>query len=252
MTSPGLIRIGTSGWNYKHWRGRFYPADLPVARWFAYYSRRFDTVEINNTFYRLPPEEVFLAWRRQAPPDFLYAVKASRFLTHMKKLNDPADSLDRILGRARQLGAHLGPVLYQLPPHWKCNLNRLREFIACLPLDLRHVFEFRDPSWCHQDVRALLTETGMSYCIHDMRGFYCPRWVTGPVAYLRFHGPTEKKYAGCYTRAQLAGWAEAIRAIRESGHDVFVYFNNDDAAHAVRNAQELRGLLDAVPVHQEQ
>lgn len=251
MATPGQIRIGTSGWNYKHWRGIFYPAELPVARWFRFYSQYFDTVEVNNTFYRLPPAEVFVAWRKQAPPGFVYAVKASRFLTHMKKLKDPAGPLANILGRARELGPHLGPVLYQLPPHWKCDLGRLRAFIAQLPGDLHHVFEFRDRSWCNDAVRALLTETGMSHCIHDLRGFACPRWLTGSVAYVRLHGPTEKKYAGRYRPAQLRGWAEYIRHFRDSGHDVFVYFNNDEAGYAVANAKELQELLDAVPARQE-
>jgi uncharacterized protein YecE (DUF72 family) len=251
VTSAGQIRIGTSGWNYKHWRSVFYPTDLPVSRWFPFYCQHFDTVEINNTFYRLPPADVFVAWREQAPRGFLYAVKASRFLTHMKKLKDPEQPLENILGRSRKLGPCLGPVLYQLPPHWKCNVERLRAFIARLPSDIRHVFEFREPSWCNAEVRALLAETGMSYCIHDMRGFFYPRWVTGPLAYVRFHGPAQNKYAGRYGRAHLREWAEQIRVFQEAGHDVFVYFNNDKAGHAVVNAKELQGRLDAVPARQE-
>jgi uncharacterized protein YecE (DUF72 family) len=129
----GQVRIGTSGWIYKHWRGVFYPERLPAREWFAFYARSFDTVEINNTFYRLPSPAAFAAWHDQAPPGFVYAVKASRYLTHMKKLKDPADALERILGRARLLGPYLGPVLYQLPPHWRCDLDRLREFLAALP-----------------------------------------------------------------------------------------------------------------------
>src|SRR5438270_10452997 len=156
------VRIGCSGWQYKHWRGDFYPADLPVGRWLDFYAAHFDTVEINNSFYRLPERTVFEAWRRRAPPGFLYAVKASRYLTHMKKLKDPAEPLANILGRARQLGAHLGPILYQLPPHWHCDLARFEQFLAQLPPDLNHVFEFRDPSWCTEQARALLTQTGMS------------------------------------------------------------------------------------------
>jgi uncharacterized protein YecE (DUF72 family) len=143
----GDLRIGTSGWNYRHWRGVFYPPDLPVKKWFAFYQRFFDTVEINNTFYRLPAARVFEEWRRQAPTGFIYAVKASRFLTQRKKLKDPEQPLENILGRARHLGSRLGPILYQLPGRWHCNVQRLRDFFACLPGDLEHVFEFRDPSW---------------------------------------------------------------------------------------------------------
>ncbi len=243
MAKKGQVRIGTSGYIYRHWRGVFYPESLPVSRWFAYYSQRFDTVEINNTFYRLPAADVFVDWRAQAPPGFLYAIKASRFLTHRKKLKDPAQPLEALLPRARELGPHLGPVLYQLPPRWKCNLERLRDFIALLPRDLSHVFEFRDPSWCNPAVRDLLTETGMSFCIHDMRGSASPDWVTGPLAYLRFHGPTEVKYAGCYSPAQLRRAAAQVRELQNAGHDVFAYFNNDGGGYAVKNALGLRALL---------
>ena len=251
MAKRGQVRIGTSGWIYRHWRGVFYPPDLPTSAWFAHYARRFDTVEINNTFYRLPSEEAFDAWKRQAPPGFLYAVKASRYLTHQKKLRDAEQALNNILGRARRLGRHLGPILYQLPPRWHADPGRLREFLSLLPRDLRHVFEFRDPSWCNDTIRSLLTEAGVGYCIHDMRGFDCREWVTGRIVYIRFHGPTALKYAGKYGTAHLRAWAERIRAFQLSGHDVFVYFNNDDRGHAVANARELRQLLDAVPVASE-
>jgi uncharacterized protein YecE (DUF72 family) len=243
----GRVRIGTSGWIYRHWRGRFYPPDLPVHGWFRFYSQHFDTVEINNSFYRLPAVTTLIDWRRQAPPGFVYTVKASRYLTHMKKLKDPAEPIDNIVGRARQLGSHLGPILYQLPPHWRCDLARLRQFISQLPTDLNHVFEFREPTWCNDDVRGLLTETGMSFCIHDMRGFQCPAWVTGSIAYLRFHGPTELKYAGSYSRANLRTRAQRIRDFQAQGRDVYVYFNNDDQAHAVANARELKALLETAP-----
>ena len=177
MAEFGHVRIGTSGWIYQHWRRTFYPADLPVKRWFAFYSESFDTVEINNTFYRLPPPEVFRVWARQAPPGFLYAIKASRFLTHLKKLKDPAEPIARLLERARLLGAHLGPLLYQLPPNWHRDVGRLRDFIACLPRYLDHVFEFRDPSWYTDEVCRLLDDSGVGFCIHDLRGSASPRWV---------------------------------------------------------------------------
>jgi uncharacterized protein YecE (DUF72 family) len=232
---------------YRDWRGVFYPTGLPTKRWFAFYAARFDTVEINNTFYRLPSAETFAAWSRQAPPDFTYAVKASRYLTHRKKLKDPQEPLDLLLGRARQLGPHLGPILYQLPPHWRCDADRLRRFIAVLPPDLTHVFEFRDPSWCNDEIRALLTETAMSFCIHDMRGFPCPLWVTGPVVYLRFHGPIEAGYGDCYPPSALRTWAERIETFRQNGRPVYAYFNNDVGGHAVANARDLLALLGVTP-----
>jgi uncharacterized protein YecE (DUF72 family) len=237
------VRIGTSGWIYPHWRRAFYPADLPTSEWFAFYSRTFDTVEINNTFYRLPAADVFEAWRRQAPSGFAYAVKASRFLTHMKKLKDPSEPLANILGRARLLGPHLGPILYQLPPRWRRDCERLRQFIAELPRDLRHVFEFRDPSWHHEEVRAILSETGVGFCIHDLAGCASPLWTTGALAYVRLHGPTGVAYSGRYDLEQLRKWAGEIRQFRASGRDVYAYFNNDENAYATENARELRNLV---------
>src|SRR5919112_5310720 len=134
----GRARVGCSGWQYKHWRGDFYPAGLPQARWFDHYADRFDTVEINNSFYRLPERATFAAWAERAPPDFVYAVKASRFLTHMKKLKDPEEPIERLFSRMRALGTHLGPVLYQLPPGWKLDHDRLEYFLQALPRGIRH------------------------------------------------------------------------------------------------------------------
>jgi uncharacterized protein YecE (DUF72 family) len=243
--SVGPVRIGTSGWIYGHWRGLFYPAELPPRRWFAYYAARLDTVEINNTFYRLPAPGVFQDWAEQAPPGFLYALKASHFLTHRKKLKDPQGPLELFLGRARLLGPHLGPILFQLPPRWHCNVERLQAFVAHLPPDVLAIIEFRDPTWYVEEVRDLLTAAGVGFCIHDLRGSVSPLWVTGPAVYVRFHGPTAVPYAGRYPLKHLREWAERIAAFREKGQDVFVYFNNDDQAHAVTNALELRGLLES-------
>jgi uncharacterized protein YecE (DUF72 family) len=157
------VRVGTSGWIYKHWRGVFYPPDLPASRWFDYYRRQFDTVEVNNSFYRLPSAAVFAAWRKQAPAGFLYVLKASRYLTHMKKLKDPAGPLETFFSRARELGPRLGPVLYQLPPRWGCDVERLRHFAAELPLGVAHAIEFRDPSWYNDAVREVLTAAGVGF-----------------------------------------------------------------------------------------
>lgn len=243
MERRGQVRVGTSGWIYKHWRGVVYPAALAPRHWFAHYAVAFDTVELNNSFYRLPSADAFREWARQAPPGFIFAVKASRFLTHMKKLRDPEQPLENILGRARELGPHLGPVLYQLPPGWHANLDRLRHFLALLPTDLTHVLEFRDPSWYAPEVRDALAEFGVGFCIHDLRAQETPEWLTGPAVYVRFHGPTARAYAGRYPKAQLRSWAARIDRYRQAGHDVYVYFNNDDAGYAVTNARELREML---------
>jgi len=241
------VRVGTSGWIYRHWRGVFYPEKLPVARWFDWYARTFDTVEVNNSFYRLPSEEVFRDWGKMAPPGFLFAVKASRYLTHLKKLKDPEAPLENFLGRARKLGRRLGPVLYQLPPHWRCDPARLATFLKLLPHDVQHAVEFRDPSWYTDRVRELLTEAGVGFCIHDMHESPAPLWVTGPLVYVRFHGPTAVHYAGKYDRRRLRTWAERIRGFHGDGRDVFVYFNNDGGGHAVTNARQLRELLARAP-----
>ena len=235
-----MIRVGTSGWVYKHWRETFYPAGLPGPRWFTHYAKEFETVEINNTFYRLPPPETFRKWAGQAPPGFVYAVKGNRFITHIKKLKDPEEPLRRFLDAARELGPALGPILFQLPPTWHLDLDRLRAFIGHLPRDLRFVFEFRHPSWLHDETRRLLDATGMGYCMHDLRDFPCPGWVTGPLAYVRFHGPGKRKYAGNYPPAALRRWARRLAGI---DRDAYAYFNNDAEGHAIRNARDLIALL---------
>lgn len=242
MAATGAARVGCSGWEYKHWRGDFYPPALPRTRWFEYYSSIFDTVEINNTFYRLPEERTFAAWAARAPNGFVYAVKASRFLTHMKKLNDPEEPLERLFSRMSPLGDRLGPVLYQLPPGLKLDRLRLDRFLQTLPQGPRHVIEFRDPSWYDASIRTLLERHGVAMCLHDMRGSATVRERVGPFVYVRFHGPTGS-YAGGYSDDRLRGWAEWLQAQRAGGVDVYAYFNNDVGGHAPRNALTLRGML---------
>jgi uncharacterized protein YecE (DUF72 family) len=239
------VHIGCSGWQYRHWRGDFYPADLAQARWLEHYVTTFDTVEINNTFYRLPEAPTFGAWRRQAPPGFLFAVKASRYLTHMKKLKDPKAPVARLFARARRLGPALGPVLYQLPPHWPVNLERFEAFLAALPRRHRHAIEFRDSSWYRDSVFALLERYSVALCLHDMAGSASGRLTVGPFLYVRFHGPS--KYSGSYHESALASWAEWLTDQRQTGRDVFAYFNNDTGGHAPRNALRLRALIPHCP-----
>ena len=235
--------MGCSGWEYKHWRGDFYPLDVPKTRWFDHYAARFDTVEINNTFYRLPEQSTFAAWAARAPSGFTFAIKASRFLTHMKKLKDPEEPLDRLFSRMRPLRKHLGPVLYQLPPGWKLDRERLEHFLQVLPKGIRHVLEFRDPSWYTDDVKAMLARHGMSLCLHDMRGSATGRERVGPVVYVRFHGASGH-YSGGYSDDRLREWAGWLNAQRADGADVFAYFNNDVGGHAPRNAVALRRFME--------
>lgn len=236
------IRIGTSGWVYPHWRGIFYPKELRQSDWFAYYARQFDTVEINNSFYRLPSADTFDAWCAQVPPGFLYAVKASRYLTHMKKLKDPEEPLKRFFERAKRLGKTLGPVLYQLPPHWQVNLTRFEHFLAALPEEYTHVVEFREASWFSDQVFRLMEQYHVAHCIHDMYPLQVPIHVTAPLAYVRFHGDVE--HGGSYPRATLRTWARRIADWHCAKMDVFVYFNNDIGGYALENALMLKQLLD--------
>lgn len=234
--------VGTSGWVYPHWRGLFYPTDLPQTRWFEHYAQHFATVEINNTFYQLPREATFVNWARKAPPGFLFAVKASRFITHVKRLADPQAALDNFLSRASLLEEHLGPILFQLPPRWHCNVERLESFLCCLPPGRTYVFEFRDSSWFQEEVFSRLEEHGAAFCIMSMPGLPCPIRATSSVVYLRMHG-TEAYYGGKYNAAQLREWAGHLWAFLTEGRDVYVYFNNDAYGYAVDNARELRALL---------
>jgi uncharacterized protein YecE (DUF72 family) len=235
--------IGCSGWQYKHWGSDFYPADLPQSRWLPYYAQHFNAVEVNNTFYRLPEPSTFVRWRQRAPRGFVFAVKASRYLTHMKKLKDPADPIELFFSRAKGLGRTFGPVLYQLPPRWPLNLARFETFLQALPRGRRHAVEFREPSWYTDDVCTLLQRHRVALCLHDMQGSESGKRAVGPFVYVRFHGT--QKYGGTYHDETLDGWAEWLTDQLRSDSDVYVYFNNDTGGHAPRDAVRLRGLIEA-------
>ena len=237
------IHIGTSGWHYKHWIGRYYPKDIKPANMLAHYLRDFDTVELNNTFYRLPLESAFDSWRKATPPDFVFAVKGSRFLTHMIKLKDPERGLVNFIPRAERLRAKLGPILWQLPPRWNVNIERLEEFLAKLPRNHRYAFELRNETWMNDDVYALLLKHNAAFCIYELAGYHTPFIITAGWTYVRLHGPTQFKYQGSYSDAQLAAWADRIREWSRTMKAIYVYFDNDDAAHAVRNALTLKSLV---------
>jgi uncharacterized protein YecE (DUF72 family) len=240
--SLGNVHIGTSGWHYKHWHGCFYPSSFPAAKMLRWYAERFDTVEINNSFYCLPKPEALAAWCRETPANFCFAVKASRFITHNKKLLDPKETIRNFMSAIRGLGKRLGPILFQLPPGWQLNLERLESFLRALPRGRQHVFEFRNPMWNVQPVYDTLRRYNAAYCIYELAGFQSPMEVTADFAYVRLHGPGNK-YQGDYSHDQLKSWAGKIDEWRKSLRDVYIYFDNDQAGYAAKNAQELKAMV---------
>ena len=243
MKSATSIRVGTSGWHYPHWRGPFYPERFPAEEMLGFYCERLSAVELNNTFYRLPEKKTFRQWRRQTPPKFLFAVKASRYITHMKKLKEPRQPLRKFLSHARELGPKLGPILFQLPPRWGRDAGRLRAFLEALPGRYRYAFEFRDPSWFHRETYRLLEQHNAAFCVFDLAGLESPRLATADFAYLRLHGPSQQSYQGRYTRRQLRDWLRTLRDWQRAGaRTVYVFFDNDQAGYAALNARELAAM----------
>lgn len=235
-----MIYIGTSGWQYDSWRGAFYPRDLKKDEWLPFFSERFPTVEVNNSFYRLPSTEAFARWARDSADGFVVGVKASRFLTHIKRLKEPAEPVALFWSRARELGGKLGPVLFQLPPRFRADLDRLRGLLDVLPDEMLAAVEFRDDTWLVDEVFALLDERGVALVLPDRPGMRMPQVVTGGWSYVRFH--QGQPHAPGYTREKLRRWAGRIAGL--PARDVYVYFNNDPQAAAVRDAPVMMDLLE--------
>ena len=237
------IRIGTSGFHYKHWKGPFYPSKLPESKMLQYYLQHFDTVELNNSFYRLPTAEAFDGWRNATPENFIFAVKASRFITHNKKLKDPEKALDNLLPRAAHLGPKLGPILFQLPPHWRVNPDRLLALLEILPRDLRYAFEFRDLSWLTPEIDSILKKCNASFCIYELAGYHSPLRITADYAYIRLHGPEPGKYQGSYADEKLRAWAQRIESWARELKAIYLYFDNDQYGYAATNAMNLGNMV---------
>ena len=237
-----VVRIGTSGWHYKHWVGAFYPPTTPSSKMLRFYLEHFDTVEINNSFYRLPAETAIESWCRETPPGFCFAVKASRYITHNRKLNDPVSTVEKFLNVVEKFGRRLGPILFQLPPSWKLNLERLEAFLEGLPAHHRYVFEFRNPTWNVAEVYESLRRHNAAYCIYELAGFQSPIELTADFTYVRLHGPDAHKYQGDYSRQSLQTWAERIEAWRKTLRQIYIYFDNDQAGFAAKNALQLKNL----------
>jgi uncharacterized protein YecE (DUF72 family) len=244
MAATTGIHIGTSGWHYNHWRGPFYPEKFPAAKMLDYYTRHFDTVELNNTFYRLPPDAAVENWRESTPRDFCFALKGSRFITHMKKLKDPAPGIEKFMERADLLQKKLGPIVFQLPPWWELNLKRLEEFLEALPKRHRYAFELRNETWRTDEVYRVLRRHNAAFCIYELAGYRTEFTLTADFTYVRLHGPAGA-YAGSYDRSKLREWAERIQAWKEELRAVYLYFDNDQAGFAVENARTLREMVVA-------
>lgn len=243
----GRTRVGTSGWVYPHWWGTFYPEELRQADRLAYYAERLRTVEVNNTYYRLPSAAALASWQRAVPPEFVFAFKAHRYITHRKKLVDAEDGLARFLESLEPIEARTGVVLFQLPPFLGFDPERLDAFLGLLPRGkpYRYVFEFRNPTWSNPQTLEILALHDVGYCIHDFEGQPLVE-VTASTVYVRLHGPTGP-YRGRYARKALETWARRARAWNREGRDVWIYFNNDQAAYAAHNAMELSAMLAPVP-----
>jgi uncharacterized protein YecE (DUF72 family) len=236
--------IGTSGWSYGHWDGVLYPHGLPPAERLAHYVRRYDTVEVNSTFYRWPPEAAFAGWQRRLPEGFLMTVKAPRGLTHGARLYGPERWLARMRPGLRALGVSRGVLLVQTPPDMAYDHARLDYFLRLLPHWQRTAVELRHPSWHREEAFALLEERGVAYCVMSGAGLPCVLRATAPFVYVRLHGPdTAHLYAGSYPDGDLHWWADRIREWQASRREVFAYFNNDGGGNALRNADTLKAIL---------
>ena len=230
-----MIFIGTSGWQYKHWRRVFYPDRLPQGKWLELYAAHFQTVEVNNTFYRLPEPGVFDEWKRRTPADFVFALKMSRFLTHLKGLRDPEEPVQRFMDRARRLGRKRGPILVQLPPSFKVDAGRLDATLAAFPRSVRVAVELRHESWFVPEVRSVLERSGAALCLADAPGRRTPYWRTAGWGMVRFHEGTGSNRPG-YGRSALREWAVRLARMWSSDDPVFAYFNNDSQGWAIHDA----------------
>jgi uncharacterized protein YecE (DUF72 family) len=243
VNNHGAVYIGTSGWHYSHWRGPFYPKNLPAAKMLEFYATHFETVELNNTFYRLPLATGLETWRGSTPKNFVFTAKGSRFLTHMKKLNDPGPGIEKFFERVDRLGKKLGAVVFQLPPFWEVNVERLDAFLWTLPRRRRYAFELRNPTWHSDAVYRILRRHNAAFCVFEIAGFRSPCEITADFTYVRLHGPGAA-YQGAYSAATLRRWAARIRDWQKSLKAIYLYFDNDQAGYAAKNALSLKRMLE--------
>lgn len=243
MNETNSIHIGTSGWSYKHWREIFYPHNLNAKNYLQYYCEHFKTVEINNSFYHLLKEEIVQNWVKTVPSNFIFAVKANRYITHVKRLKEPEKRITNFIESIKSFEEKLGPILFQLPPKFGFNSERLESFIKILPQNYKYVFEFRDKSWFNPKTYDILRKNNIAFCIYSLGDYQSPKEITSDFAYIRFHGPGGLG-SNKYNDEKLNEFCDEIMNFKRQGKDVFCYFNNDEAGYAVENAFELKEKLN--------
>ena len=245
LENQRMIYIGTSGWHYEHWKGSFYPKNLPDRDMLKYYINHFCCVEINNSFYKLPQKKTIVTWYNAVPENFIFALKGSRYITHMKKLKNSRESSLQFLERVNVLENKLGPILFQLPPRWKCNPERLNEFLEGLPRVYRYAFEFRDPSWFNQKVYSILKTHHAAFCIYDFNQRQSPKEITTDFVYLRLHGPSGP-YEGSYSRTDLSRLTEDFCAWVKKRIKIYCFFDNDQEGYAAQDAIKLQKMTEGI------
>ncbi len=241
--------IGTSGFSYRHWKGVFYPEELSQKKWLEFYTKSFNTLELNSTFYHLPKESTVKNWVKRTPNDFVFSVKASRFITHMKKLKDAQESIQLFMQRASLFMDKLGVILFQLPPSMKKDAALLKDFLLLLDKDKRYAFEFRHKSWISDDIYSILKEYNVAFCISDTPEYPYAEVITANFSYIRLHGHTVL-YASNYTEEQLRRYAYLVNQWNKNGIFAYIYFDNDFSGYAVKNALQLKKMIsDSSPIN---
>lgn len=239
----GGVHIGTSGWHYRHWKGLFYPEELSTTQWLGWYAQHFGCVELNNSFYKLPTASAVRSWVDQTPDEFVFAVKASRLITHMKKLHRCEESLATFLDVIDGFGEKLGPLLFQLPPRWRADPERLERFLDLIAPRYTCVFEFRSPDWHRDDIYRLLASHNAGFCLFDLSGQQTPEKVTSGTVYVRLHGPGAA-YCGDYPSNELDHWMRKLKTWHLRQLETYLFFDNDQAGYAVKNALALQHLYE--------
>lgn len=244
MSKKSIIHIGTSGWSYDHWKGTFYPKEIKSDQRLHFYGQHFSTIEVNSTFYHLPKEETITNWGHQVPKKFIFSIKASQYITHLTRLGDPSKTLPLFFERLHFLENKIGIILFQLPPSFKKNIERLSEFITFLDKNFRYTFEFRHISWFDEETYALLKQHNMALCITDWGGELSPEIITADFTYIRLHGP-QKTYQGFYGPKRLQQWKTKIFSWADKKISAFCYFDNDDKGYAIKDALKLKELIES-------